>query len=351
MFHLSLKTLLQTLGATMLAGMLGLGLARVACAQDFYRNKTINLIVASGPGGGYDTYARALAPHLRRHIPGEPIIVVQHMPAAGGNAGAGYVFNVAPKDGTVLLAGQREVVFGPLLGNKQALFDPAKFQWIGSLNTEVGICGAWTTAPVKTFRDLLMRQLIVAGNGPNFSEYMPAFMNNLIGTKFKLVTGYPDGTNSDMAVERGEVEGRCGWSYSSLQQQHPDWLRDNRLNVLIQTSLIHDKNLPPEIPLIADFAPDADVRRMLEVLLLAQITGRPYAAPPGTPADRVAVLRKAFDDLVADPQFAAAMGERKLELTPVAGADIQAKVENAMATSPELIVRMNDAIRYKGDPR
>jgi tripartite-type tricarboxylate transporter receptor subunit TctC len=327
------------------------GLAHAAGAQDFYRGKTISLIVASGPSGGYDTYARVLAPHLRRHIPGEPTIIVQNMPAAGGNAGAGHVFNVAPKDGTVLLAGQREVVFGPLLGNKQALFDPAKFQWIGSLNTEVGICGAWHTAPVKTFRDLLARPLIVAGNGPNFSEYMPAFMNNLLGAKFKLVTGYPDGTNSDLAVERGEVEGRCGWSYSSLQQQHPDWLRDKKLNVLIQTSLVHDKNLPTSIPLITDFAHDADVVRMLDVLLLAQITGRPYAAPPGTPAERVAILRKAFDDLVQDREFITAMNERKLELTPVAGADIQGRVENAMATPADIIARMNDAIRYKGEPK
>jgi hypothetical protein len=180
---------------------------------------------------------------------------------------------------------------------------------------------------------------------------MPAFMNNLLGAKFKLVTGYPDGTNSDLAVERGEVEGRCGWSYSSLQQQHPDWLRDKKLNVLIQTSLVHDKNLPTSIPLIADFAHDADVVRMLDVLLLAQITGRPYAAPPGTPAERVAILRKAFDDLVQDREFIAAMNERKLELTPVAGADIQGRVENAMATPADIIARMNDAIRYKGEPK
>jgi tripartite-type tricarboxylate transporter receptor subunit TctC len=322
-----------------------------AMAQDFYRGKTISLIVASGPSGGYDTYARVLSPHLRRHIPGEPTIVVQNMPAAGGNAGAGHVFNVAPKDGTVLLAGQREVVFGPLLGNKQALFEPAKFQWIGSLNTEIGICGAWHTAPVKTFQDLMTRQLIVAGNGPNFSEYMPAFMNNLYGTKFKLVTGYPDGTNSDLAVERGEVEGRCGWSYSSLRQQHPDWLRDGRLNVLVQTSLVHDKNLSSDIPLISDLAPDADVKRMLEVLLLAQITGRPYAAPPGIPADRLAILRKAFDEVLTDPDFVTAMRERNLELTPVGGVEIQARVENAMATSPTIIARMNDAIKYKGHPK
>jgi tripartite-type tricarboxylate transporter receptor subunit TctC len=273
------------------------------------------------------------------------------MPAAGGNAGAGHVFNVAPKDGTVLLAGQREVVFGPLLGNKQALFDPAKFQWIGSLNTEIGICGAWHIAPVKRFQDLKAQQLIVAGNGPNFSEYMPAFMNNLIGTKFKLVTGYPDGTDSDLAVERGEVEGRCGWSYSSLQQQHPDWLRDGKLNVLVQTSLVHDKDLSLDIPLIADLAPDADAKRMLEVLLLAQIAGRPYAAPPGIPADRLAILRKAFDDVLSDDDFVTAMRERKLELTPMGGAKIQSRVENAMATSPDIIARMNDAIKYKGDPK
>lgn len=339
------------LGTIARAILIAATLSGPTVAQDFYRGKTISLIVASGPSGGYDTYTRVLSPHLRRHIPGEPTIVVQNMPAAGGNAGAGHVFNVAPKDGTVLLAGQREVVFGPLLGNKQALFDPAKFQWIGSLNTEVGICGAWHTAPVKTFQELMARQLIVAGNGPNFSEYMPAFMNNLIGTKFKLVTGYPDGTNSDLAVERGEVEGRCGWSYSSLRQQHPDWLRDGKLNVLVQTSLVHDKNLSSDIPLISDLAPDADVKRMLEVLLLAQIIGRPYAAPPGIPADRLAILRKAFDEVLTDPDFVTAMRERSLELTPVGGAEIQARVESAMATSPAIIARMNDAIKYKGYPK
>jgi tripartite-type tricarboxylate transporter receptor subunit TctC len=329
----------------------GLVASGPATAEDFYRNKTLSIIVASGPGGGYDAYARIVAPFLRRHIPGEPNVVVQHMPAAGGNAAAAHVFNVAPKDGTVVLAGQREVVFGPLLGNKQALFDPAKFQWLASLNTEVGICGAWHTAPVKSFRELLRKPLIVAGNGPNFSEYMPSFMNNLIGTKFKLVTGYPDGTNSDLAVERGEVEGRCGWSYSSLQQQHPDWLRQNKLNVLIQTSLVHDKNLPSQIPLISDFAPDDDVQRMLEVLLLAQITGRPYAAPPETPLERVAGLRRAFGDMVLDTDFIAAMHNHKLELTAVNGAEIQDRVGHAMATSPEILTRMNDAIRYKGDPK
>ena len=205
--------------------VIGLAQAMPAAADDFYKDKLVHLIVASGPSGGYDSYARMLAPHLRRHIPGEPNVIVQNMPAAGGTAAANYIFYVAPRDGTALLAGQREVVLGSLLGNKQAVFDPARLQWIGSLNTEVGICGAWHTASVKTLNDLLTKPLIVAGNGPNFSEYMPAFMNNVLGTKFKLVSGYPDGTSSDLAVERGEVEGRCGWSYSSLLQQHPDWLR------------------------------------------------------------------------------------------------------------------------------
>jgi tripartite-type tricarboxylate transporter receptor subunit TctC len=320
--------------------------AQADAVSDFYAATTVKLIVASGPGGGYDTYARSLLPFLQKHIPGKPNIIIQHVPGAGGLQAANFAYSIAPKDGSVILAALRETIIEPILGNTNAEFNASKFGWIGSLNSEEAICGAWHTAKVKTFKDLMTTELIVAGNGPNSTEYIPAIMNNTIGTKFKLIQGYRDGTATDLAVERGEVEGWCGWSYSSLESSHPDWLRDQKINVLLQASPQRNPKLPG-VPMITDVAPNDDVKQMMELLIAPQYTGRPYAAPPGLPADRLAALRAAFDASTRDPEFIAILEKGRRPFSPVSGTEIQTIAEKIYATPPHLLARVRELVKIR----
>ena len=194
--------------------------SNAAVAADFYQGKTLRLVVSSDTGGGYDAYARTFATYLRRHIPGEPTIIVQNMPGAGGMAAANWTFNVAPKDGTVLLLHQRGIPFHPYLGEKSAMFVPTDFNWIGSFNSETGITAMWHTAKVKTFEDVFKETAVLGGSGPNDSETYPFLMNNTIGTKFRIVSGYKSNVTAWLAMERGEVEGVSG-SWASLKANRP----------------------------------------------------------------------------------------------------------------------------------
>jgi tripartite-type tricarboxylate transporter receptor subunit TctC len=320
--------------------------AHADAVSEFYGRNTIKLIVASGPGGGYDTYARALLPFLQKHLPGSPTIVIQHVPGAGGLQAASFLYGLAPKDGTVIGALLRETIIAPVLGNKNAGFKSSEFGWIGSLNSEEAICGAWHTARVKTLNDLYKAELIVAGNGPNSTEYIPAILNNTLGMKFKLIQGYRDGSATDLAVERGEVEGWCGWSYSSLQSSRPDWLRDRKINILVQAGAAKNQNLP-NVPLITDLAPNAEVRQMMELLIAPQYTGRPFVAPPGIPAERLAALREAFDASTRDPEFIAVLKKGRRPFSPIGGSEIQALAQRIYMTPPHLVDRLNDLVKIR----
>jgi tripartite-type tricarboxylate transporter receptor subunit TctC len=337
--------------ALALAGVLVLATAPCALAQDsvakFYKDKQIRVIVSSEPGGGYDNYGRMFAKHMPRFIPGNPTMIVQNMPGGGGLTAANFIYNVAPKDGTVIGQVQRNVPFVAIQGQPGPQFDPTKFNWIGSMNNEVNVCVASTTTKVKTIQDAMKTQVIVGGSGPNDTEQTPAVLNNVLGTKFKIISGYPSSSAVTLAVERGEVEGICS-SYSSLATRNAAWFKEKKVNVLVQNSGKKHPDLP-NVPLSSELAKGKEDRQLLELNDARLVVGRPFLAGPGVPEDRVKALRKAFDAMIKDKEFLADVEKAKMELAAVGGDEVQELIERVAATPKAIIDRLNDAQVYKGE--
>jgi tripartite-type tricarboxylate transporter receptor subunit TctC len=311
----------------------------------FYRGKQVRVLIGYSAGGGYDTYARLLARHIGKHIPGNPTVVPQNMPGAGSLALTNFLYNVAPKDGTVLGTIARGMAMEPLLGGEGTRFDATKFSWIGSLNNEVSICASWHTSKVRTVEDLRTTQLIVGGTGSGAdTDTFPIVMSNLLDAKIKLISGYPGGNDILLAMERGEVDGRCGWSWSSVVANRRDWLTEKKINILVQMALHKHPDLP-NVPLILDLADSADESMAMELIFARQVMGRPYVAPPGIPAERREALRQAFLDMVEDPEFKADIQKIDLELNPVSGAEIERVIARIYAASPTAIRLASDAIK------
>ncbi|HZS64307.1 MAG TPA: hypothetical protein VFA53_07410 [Xanthobacteraceae bacterium] len=314
---------------------------------DFYKkNSTVRLIVASEPGGGYDAYARLLARFMGKHIPGNPNIIVQNMPGAGGIVAANYLYNVAPKDGSVIGGLQREVPFFQLLDQPGPKFETTKFNWLGSLASEVTLCVSWHTSPVKTFEDLKKMELVVGGSGPNDTEQVPAILNNLLGTKFKIVSGYPSSTPITLAVERGEVSGICA-SYSSLSTRNASWFKDHKVNLLVQAAL-HKHPALQDVPLAVELATNPDDKRILEINDARLAVGRPFVIPPDVPADRVKALRDAFVATARDPDFLAEAKKEKHDIDLVTGDEMQGLLDRVLKTPKALVARLADVQKYKG---
>jgi tripartite-type tricarboxylate transporter receptor subunit TctC len=327
----------------------------VAETADFYKGKTIQMVVGSDPGGGYDIYARLLSRHIVRHIPGNPTIVVQNMPGAASLKATNYIYNVAPQDGTVILAPNRTPPFVQILGQPGPQFEARKINWLGSLNNEVGVLEVWHTAPVKTVDDARATPIILGVTAPGSdSEVFPTLMNNTMGTKFKIVRGYPGAGAIDLAIQRGEVQGQSD-SFTSMAQRTPDW-RD-KFTVLAQISFTKHPAMP-DIPLVTDFlkpeylAPGVtldEAKTFWDLMLTQKVMGRPYAVGPGVPEDRVQILRTAFHATVADAQFKADAEKSRNEILAVDGEEIQAMIAKVAAAPPAVIAKLNDAIKYKGE--
>jgi tripartite-type tricarboxylate transporter receptor subunit TctC len=301
-------------------------------AADFYKGKTVELYIGYSSGGAYDLYARLLARHMGRHLPGNPTIVPKNMAGAGSLLLANWLYNVAPKDGSAFGIIGRGTGFDPLLGNKRAQFDGTQFNWIGSANNEVSVCVAWHTTGVAKFSDLLSRELVVGGTGASAdTDQFPKITNGVLGTRFKIVTGYPGGNDINLAMERGEVQGRCGWSWSSVKATHRNWYDQKKIHLLMQLALEKHEELS-NVPLVVDLAKSDEQRKILELIFARQVMGRPFLAPPGLPTDRTAVLRKAFMDTMTDPEFLAAAEKAKMEITPVPGEKVETLVKNLYAT-------------------
>jgi tripartite-type tricarboxylate transporter receptor subunit TctC len=309
-----------------------------AAAEDFYRGKTLRLIVPSDVGGGYDSYARTFAQHVRRHIPGEPTIVVQNMPGGGGLLSANWLHNVAPKDGLSIALFQRGVPFYPFFGDRNALFSPTQLNWIGSFNSETGVTTVWHSAKARTFADAVSTTVVLGGSGPNDSETYPNLMNHTIGTKFRIVSGYRANTAVLLAMERGEVEGVTG-SWSSLKAERPNWLRDRQVRLLVQIAKARHRDLP-DVPLVTDFVSKAEDKAMWNVMAAMATVGRPLAAPPGTSADLVKILRAGFAETIKDAAFLAEMERTRRELTPESGEAMQQMLEEVAATPPETLAKL-----------
>jgi tripartite-type tricarboxylate transporter receptor subunit TctC len=328
-----------------LSGLAGLGLAAglvasPVLAQDFYAGKTVNLYIGFGAGGGYDLYSRLIARNIGDHIPGKPNVVPNNMPGAGGLKVVSYMANVAPKDGTALAMPSDGVALEQVLAAKAPDYDAGKLQWIGRVASSTTIYMTWHTSPTKTFQDARKRETLLGSSGAGITVYMPRALNALSGTKFKLITGYRGSTEVLLAMERGEVEG--GYSLlSDFRARKGDWLREKKVNVLF---FIGGERVPdyPDVPLAHETAANEDDRQILKLLSAGDI-GRAIFTVPGVPAERVAVLRQAFDAMLRDPAFIADAKKAKLDLEPMSGARLQQTVQEMVQFPKHLIERARAA--------
>jgi tripartite-type tricarboxylate transporter receptor subunit TctC len=311
---------------------------------EFYRGKTVTLIVGYSAGGGYDTYARVLARHIGKHIPGNPAVVVQNMPGAGSLRAANYLYNVASKDGLTIGMFGRGLAMEPLIGASATQFDATKFHWLGSGTEEASVFVTWHASGVKTWADMLEKTFSVGGEGSGSDpDVYAALLKNSFGVKLRLVTGYPGTAEIALALERGEMDGRASWSWSSLKALKPDWIAEKKVNLPIQLNLNKSPELP-DVPLIMQFAQNDRQRASLRIILSRQTMGRPFMAPPGLPDDRKAALRAAFDATMKDPEFVAEAKARGQEVNPVSGAEIDRLLAELYATPKDVVDETRKAI-------
>jgi tripartite-type tricarboxylate transporter receptor subunit TctC len=311
--------------------------ASAQSVEKFYKSKPINLLIGGGAGGGYDVYYRALARHLSKHIPGQPNIIPRNQPAASGLAAAAALYTTAEKDGSTIGAFPNNVPMDPLFGNPGARYDALKLNWIGSIGKLQNVCATWHTSTIKSIEQAQQREVIVAAAAaPTNTAIMPRVLNALVGTKFKPIIGYDPGSGLTMAVERGEAEGICGLSWSTMKASRPHWIREKLLNVIVQMGLDKLADLPT-VPAALDLVSDPVKKQVLTLILIRQEPGRPVAAPPGVPADRLAALRRAFDLTMKDPDFAADAEKLQLEIEPLSAAQIDKLLATAYATPKPVV--------------
>jgi tripartite-type tricarboxylate transporter receptor subunit TctC len=317
--------------------------AAAQTVEEFYRSKPITMLVAGGAGGGYDTYARIFARHLSRHIPGHPAIVAKNMPAAAGLAAASTLYHAAEADGATIAAFTNGVAMAPLLGDPGARYDAQRFNWLGSIGKLQNVCATWHLSPVKSIADARAREVVVAAAGATSNTaIVPRALNALVGTRFKVIAGYDTGAGLTLAVERGEAEGICGLSWSTIKASRPHWIADRLLNVIVQMGLTKLAELT-EVPRALDLIADAESRQVLELILIRQEAGRPFAAPPGVPADRLAALRAAFAATVDDAQFRADAEKAQLEIELLSASEIETLLAAAYG-APRSIVQKAAAL-------
>ena len=333
------------------AGLISLSLAvplanaaQADSVADFYRGKTVTLIVGYSAGGGYDIYARTMAPYLTKYIPGNPSVVVQNMDGAGSLKATNYIYNVAPRDGTTIGTFGRGMAMEPLIGNSATQFDATKFTWLISTTSEHNVFVIWHTSPVKTWDDMLTKEFTVGGEGSGSDPDIYALLlKNLFGLKLKLISGYPGTTEVTLALERREVDGRASWSWSSLNSTKPDWVKEKKVHFPVQLGLVKNPALP-EVPLVIDFATTEKQRQVLKLVLSRQVMGRPFAGPPGIPEDRKQALRKAMEDTLKDPEFVAEAKKRKMDVSPVSGEELEKLIAEVYRTPPEIVAEVRAAI-------
>jgi tripartite-type tricarboxylate transporter receptor subunit TctC len=323
----------------LLAGLLLAPLAAVRAADsgDFYRGKQIHLYISTGPGGGYDAYARTLARYMGNHIAGNPSLVPQNMPGAGGLRATGFLYNTAARDGTSLALVHGSMTTADLLTPDGANFKPVNFAYIGNIDGEPGFCVAWKSSPVKRVEDLKTHEFAVGSTGAGAGlDIHPRVLNKVYGTHMRVVAGYEAGNDVALAMERGEVDGRCSWPISAISVMRPQWLADHDITLLVQFGIEKNPHYP-HVPSILELVSDADTRSALELILAERQLLRPVMAPPETPEDKVAILRSAFLATVADPGFLAECEKQGLGVTPMAGDKVQALVAHVHETAPRIV--------------
>ncbi len=337
------------IGPAVLAGVCALltGEARADPVEDFYRGKQFTIVVGHEPGTGFDLYARTLSRHFFRHMQGAPSILVQNMNGASGLAATNWLYNVAPKDGTVMATFAHTAPLEPLLGGGAGRFDAGKFNWIGNIDQSVSLCGAWKSAGIDRFDDLYSKEILVGGTGLGGPLSSAAnAVRNLLGVKVKLVDGYKGSVSVRLAILQGEIQGVCGMSLSSLNAQYGADIRDGNFKYILQFGA-SEHPLLPGVPAVYAYAKTPQDRQAFDLVFGVQSIGRPFAAPPGAPADRVDALRRAFDATMKDAAFMAEIAKQQLDLNPMNGEDLQALFTRFYAAPLEIVERARAATKSR----
>ena len=317
-------------------------------ANDFYAGKTVEMIVGSDVGGGYDIYTRTIARHIGRHIPGNPTVVVKNMPGAGSGRAASYLYSVAPKDGTTLAAVFPGVLVSPLFDDRlDGMFDPTRFAFVGTADSGTRVCATYQSSKTRSYGDALTHKTRMgsSGLGASTRDYV-LFKRKTTGAQLELVMGYKGSADILLAMERGEIDGICGWDWSSVKSQRPDWLRDGKLNLLVQVSLEPEPELTRlGVPPLWDFIRSEDDRKAVALIITQQMFQRPYLAAPGVPQAQVAILRSAFEATMSDREFLADAQKTRIDINPLNGAALQDLVAKIYATPKGVVERAKEILR------
>ena len=331
-------------GLGLLAAMVAAPPLAAETVAEFYKGKQLRILIGYGPGTGYDVYGRVLGRHLATHLPGAPNILPQNMPGAASLTMVNHLYNVAPRDGTAIAVPARNLFVEPLYGNDQARFEARKFSWIGSISQDVATCFTWHNTGIATIADAQAREVLVGATGPLSGSYQsPLILNAVLGTKFKVITGYADSGEIGLAMERGELEGYCSFTWGSIKSARPQWIEQKQINLILQMTLRKHPELPT-VPSVMDLAKDDEARQLLTLVYADQEMGRPVAGPPDIPADRLAALRLAFDATMADAAFRDDAKRSAIDIEPIDGAAVEQIVAKLYAT-PKAIIDKVVAIR------
>ena len=334
-------TLVRRIWLFLLTGIMGFASAsaHAQSVEEFYADRVLELYIGFSAGGGYDAYGRLVARHIGKHIPGNPTVVVVNMDGAGSLKLANWLYNAAPRDGSVIGTVNRGVPFEPLVGIREmARFDATKFTWLGSANDETTVCVAWERTGITSFDELYERELIVAGTGQAGDDPLVKMISGVLGSRIRLVTGYAGANEANFAMERGEVDGRCGWSWSSVKSTRQHWLDNDNIEVLLQLGFRKHNDLP-DVPLILDLARSEEERQIMRLVLVRGVLGRPFMAPPDLPAERAAALQRAFAATVSDADFLREAARQRMEVIPISGEEIQNLVAEAYATPEDVVAK------------
>src|SRR6266516_479429 len=332
----AVMTLVQLI---LICAVFGFACAQPSKAQDTI-DRPVTIYVAGTAGGGIDLYARLVSRHIGRHIPGKPAVTVQVMPGAGGIRAANYLAEQAPRDGTAMTTFAGGPILEPLIGARPSGYDMSQFTWLGALTKDIGLCIAWGATPFKTIDDVRKQQMVVAGTGAGSeTDTWPIVLNDVLGTKFKLVTGYLGSQETILAIERGEAHGRCVFSHSALKIAKPDWLREKKINVLVLTAREPSAEFPG-VPTVLELVRRPEDRQLLELMVGPSAMGRPFVAPPGLAGSKTALLRRAFAATVQDDEFRAEAARIQADLAPTPGENVQQLVAGMYATPRSVIERV-----------
>ncbi|HEX2724293.1 MAG TPA: hypothetical protein VHN20_00575 [Beijerinckiaceae bacterium] len=332
--------------AAIAAGLVWTHGARADAVADFYKGKTVSVIVGFGPGGGYDQYARTLARHLGRHIPGQPSVVVQNMDGAGSVRASNHVYAVAPKDGTVIAAVNQNMPMYQLLGGAGAQFKAAELQWLGSMAYSNGLVYTWHASGVKTLEEAKTREVVLGGTGPSADSYIfPTLINALYGTRFKVITGYAGTGQINLAMERGEVMGRGGNTWASVSSANKAWLDEKKISLLVQIGFKSEPELT-EVPMLLDLVPTPEAKQIVTVVALPTALGYAHWVAPGVPKERVEALRAAYAATLKDPAFLAEADKASMLIRPQTGAELEELVKRAAATPKAVLDRTAQILNW-----